>query len=97
MSKQPDTAALERKTVSVSPDMAIKVKVGALWAAGVTIVGCAITCTAFVVRMEGKVDKGLETSQAIDAKLEKIAPEHAILWDWYTRTASRAMAPRQQP
>jgi outer membrane murein-binding lipoprotein Lpp len=67
----------------------VRAKVGTLWTAGAAIVGCAITCTIYVVRMESKVDQTWTATQGINAKLEQIAPQHAILWEWYSRTASR--------
>lgn len=94
-----DTEAIERKTgaFSLSPDHIVKAKAGVLWAAAVTVVGCAITCTTYVVRMEGKVDQSLTATQELNTKLEKIAPEHAIMWDWYNRTASRVGPRQSQP
>lgn len=92
-----ETEAIERKTVSLSPETALRIKAGTLWAAGSTVVGCAIVCTVFIVRMEGKVDSSLAGVKEISEQLKTLAPEHAILWDWYTRTAARASAPRSQP
>lgn len=92
-----ETKALERKTVSLSPEMALRIKAGTLWAAGSTVAGCAIICTVFIVRMEGKVDSSLAGVKEISEQLKTMAPEHAILWNWYTRTASRDAAPRSQP
>lgn len=88
-SNESETPSGMRRALTVSPDVVLKAKASVLWGGLVTIVGCAITCTAYVVRMEGKIDQGLATSQEINAKLEEIGPEHAILWDWYNRTASR--------
>lgn len=88
-STESDTPSGERKALAISPDVIVRAKAGVLYGGLVTIVGCAITCTAYVVRMEGKVDQSLTATQEINAKLEKIGPEHAILWDWYNRTAAR--------
>lgn len=87
----------DQSGVRASPDVQIKVRAGVLYSAIVTIVGCAITCTAYVVRMEGKIDQSLEIGKQTASVLEKIGPEHAILWNWYNRTASINDHVRIQP
>lgn len=88
-----DTEAIERKTAafSLSPERIVKLKLGTMWAIGSAVVGCAITCTVYVVRMEGKVSSTDQAVKKIGGYIERTAPEHAILWDWYdnNRTASR--------
>ena len=91
-----ETDAIERKTAafSLSPERLVKLKLGTLWAGASFVVGCVITCTVYVVRMEGKVSSTDETVKKINAYIERTAPEHSILWDWYdnNRTASRGTA-----
>lgn len=90
---QAEQEAVEPKTKSfaLSPERLVRLKLGTLWAGGSFVVGCAITCTVYVVRMEGKVSSTDEAVRKIGGYIERTAPEHAILWDWYdnNRTASR--------
>lgn len=87
----------EAGSIRASPDVQIKIRAGVLYTCAATLVGCAITCTAYVVRMEGKIDQSLEIGKQTAAVLEKIGPEHAILWNWYNRTASLGVPARAQP
>jgi hypothetical protein len=89
-----ETDAIERKTrsFSLSPERVVSLKIGALWTGGVAVVGCVITCTAYIVRMEGKVDRTYSV-------MEQMKPEHDIMWRWYDRerTASRGYGKQVGP
>lgn len=74
----------------LSPETVVRAKLTALWGGLVLIVSCTITCTIFVVKMDGKADRGLALSEEINKELKRMAPEHTILWEWYTRLAARS-------
>jgi hypothetical protein len=85
------------RSITASPDTMIKAKAGLLWAALVAVVSCTVVCTAYVVRMDAKIDAALSAIRSVDERTEAIAPQHAILWDWYGRTAARLMPPKANP
>lgn len=80
--------------ITADPDVMVRAKAGLLWGALVAVVSGTAVCTAYVVRMDAKIDSALESVQRIEGRIETIAPQHAILWDWYGRTASRPAMPR---
>ncbi len=85
------------RSITASPDTIVKAKAGLLYAALVAVVSCTAICTAYVVRMDAKIDAALSSIRNVDERTEKIAPQHAILWDWYGRTAARSMQPKANP
>lgn len=74
-----------RRAIRITPDLQVTAKASAMWTGGVALVACAIICTTYIVRMEGKVDKSLEGVQGITESLRTIVPEHTILWNEYNR------------
>lgn len=88
---------MSQRSINASPDTIIRAKAGLLWVSLVAVVSSTIICTAYVVRMDSKIDAALAGIKGVDERLEIVAPQHAILWDWYGRTAARAMPLRSQP
>lgn len=88
---------MSQRSINASPDTIIRAKAGLLWGALVAVVGCTIVCTAFIVRMNSKIDDALAAINSVNTRLEPMAPQHAILWNWYGRTAALPAPMRAQP
>jgi hypothetical protein len=89
--KHTENSSAIRRAISISPDMQVKAKIGAIWTTAVTLVTCAIICTAYAVRMESKLDTCITNIQKSDAVMDTVYPQHVIMWNDYSKRPSLSM------